>query len=467
MGAAVGSTAGSTAGSGPASAEQVERIFEELVLKHHVTGAQLSLYRDGTLTRCAAGVSSVRTNTPVTVDTAFPYGSVTKFFTAELVMQFVSDGDLDLDEPLSGLLPDLKRATNPELGTATVRQLLSHTAGLADSIEYPDMRGPSYRRFAAVCGETPNLFPPGLAFSYSNTGYCLLGSVVEAVSGMDWWTAVDSCLLRPLSIEPAFLHDPRPRTDRPAGSRARVLAEGHAVRAGDEHAEPVDHMTALSLAAAGGLAGSATDLVTAARLHLDDRNTFPQRELLPEEAVHQMRESVPDAEPFGLADAWGLGLMCHRSGEEAWFGHDGAVGGATCNLRIHPGRNLALAVTTNSTAGPKLWEDLVGRLRAAGLDLGHYSLPAPDAPETADLGDHLGTYANGDLHLMVVTDAEGDLYLTREDYSDYRLTIHADDLFVAQDREHDALPIVGRFVRKHPGGPVALLQYGGRALQRL
>ncbi|MFD4986660.1 serine hydrolase domain-containing protein [Streptomyces sp. NPDC058374] len=450
---------------GPAAGSAgIAALFEELVREHRVTGAQLAVYRDGALTECATGVASVRTGEPVTPRTGFPFGSVTKFLTAELVMQFVSDGDLDLDEPLAGLLPDLKRAADPTLGTATVRQLLSHTAGVADSIEYSEMRGPSYRRFAGVCAQAPNLFPPGLAFSYSNTGYCLLGAVVEAASGMDWWTAMDSCLLRPLGIEPAFLHDPRPGQ---GGVGARPVAEGHALRAGSEVAERVDHMTSLSLAAAGGLVGSATDLVTAARPHLADREGFAQRQLLPEDAVRQMRTCVPDAEPFGLADGWGLGLMRHRDGDDAWYGHDGAVGGATCNLRIHPGRSLAVALTTNSTAGPRLWEALVARLPETGLDVGHYALPVPDSAPTAPLADHLGTYANGDLELMVVRDPSGGLFLTRESYSDYHLSLHEDDLFVARDREHDSLPIVGRFVRERPDGPVVLLQYGGRAMQRL
>lgn len=441
----------------------VGALFEELVREHGVTGAQLAVHRDGTLSEYATGLASVRTGEPVTSRTGFPFGSVTKFLTAELVMQFVSDGDLDLDEPLAGLLPDLKRAAVPALGTATVRHLLSHTAGVVDSLEHPEMRGPSYRRFAGVCAQQPALFPPGRAFSYSNTGYCLLGAVVEAVSGMDWWTAMDSCLLRPLGIEPAFLHDPRPGQN----GAARPVAEGHALRAGGERAERVDHMTSLSLAAAGGLVGSATDLVTAARPHLADRETFPQRHLLPEDAVLAMRTCVPDAEPFGLADGWGLGLMRHGHGDDAWYGHDGAVGGASCNLRLHPGRSIALALTANSTAGPKLWEALIARLPEAGLDVGHYALPVPDSPQGAPLADYLGTYANGDLALMVVRDDSGDLLLTRESYTDYRLSLHEDDLFVARSGEPGALPITGRFVRERADGPVTLLQYGGRAMYRL
>lgn len=68
---------------------------------------------------------------------------------------------------------------------------------------------------------------------------------------------------------------------------------------------------------------------------------------------------------------------------------------------------------------------------------------------------------------MVTHDAAGDLFLTRESYSDYRLSLHEDDLFVARSGEPGALPITGRFVREHPAGPVALLQYGGRAMHRL
>lgn len=438
-------------------------LFDELVREHRVTGAQLAFYHDGVLTECVAGIESVHTGRPVTSGTAFPLGSVTKFLTASLVMQFVSDGDIDLDEPLAALLPELRKAGDTRLATATVRQLLSHTAGLPDDIEHPDMRGPSYRRFAAVCAQVPGLFPPGLAFSYSNAGYCLLGAVVEAASGTDWWSALDTCLLRPLDIEPAFLRDPRPGADRPA----RSLAQGHAVRAGDGDPESVDHMTGLALAAAGGLMGSATDLVTAARLHLDDRDTFAHRDVLSAEAAGWMREVVHVAEPFGLADAWGLGLMRHESARGPWHGHDGAVGGASCNLRLHPATSTALAFTANCTTGPRMWEDLVVRLRAAGLDLGHYRLPAPEAPEVGDTGDYLGTYANGDLQLVVKTTAPDELYLTRADYSDYRLTIHADDRFVARSGEHASLPIVGRFVREAPAGPIALLQYGGRALQRL
>ncbi|MFF3734378.1 serine hydrolase domain-containing protein [Streptomyces sp. NPDC002476] len=446
-------------------ARSLHGIFEELAREHRVTGAQIALYHAGTLHAHSYGTESVRTGRPVTQQTAFPFGSVTKFFTAALVMQLVSDGDIDLDEPLADLLPELRTpgGSGTGLGAATVRQLLSHTAGLPDSIEYADMRGPSYRRFAAACAQAPALHAPGLAFSYSNTGYCLLGAVVEAVAGMDWWTAMDSCLLRPLGIEPAFLHDPRPGS-APA---ARSIADGHAVRADSDNAEIVDHMTDLSLAAAGGLVGSAVDLVTAARLHLDDRTRFAHEHLLPEDAVRLMHEPVPVAEPFGLADAWGLGLMSHRSAGGVWFGHDGAVGGASCNMRLHPAGNTALALTANSTAGPRLWEALVTELRAAGLDLGHYRLPEPDAPQITEPDAYLGTYANGDLHLVVMPGPDGGLYLTRADYADYRLTIHTDDRFVARDNEHDGLPIVGRFVRERSGGPIVLLQYGGRALQRL
>ncbi|GCB44679.1 serine hydrolase domain-containing protein [Streptomyces sp. NL15-2K] len=462
-------------------------IFHRLVQKHRVPGAQLTLYRNGKMAECVVGVESLRTGRPVTTESAFPYGSITKFYTAALAMQFVSDGDLDLDEPLADLVPELKRAANRTLGTATVRQLLSHTAGLADNIDCPDMRGASYQRYAAACGEVPSLFMPGLAFSYSNAGYCLMGRVIEYASGMDWWTALESCLLHPLGVEPAFLHDPRPDTAH------RRTTDGHAVRldvsaaqsgtasgkagsadaGGVEGVETVDHLIPLSTAAAGALAGSATALVAAARLHLDDRDALATEELpdlpdiLSKDAVEEMRECVPGAEPYGLADGWGLGLMTHRGADGAiWLGHDGAVGGSSCHLRLHPASNVALAMTANATTGQKLWDDLLADLRAEGLDIGHYTLPHPDTPRVEDPAEYVGEYANGDLVLVVVADASGRLFLTRKDYFDSRLVIHEDDRFVASDTEVDAVPVVGRFVRGRAGGPITLLQYGGRALAR-
>ncbi|QHF96047.1 alpha/beta hydrolase [Streptomyces sp. NHF165] len=455
--------------------------FTHLVRKHRVPGAQLALYRDGALTQCATGVESVRTGRPVTSTSAFPYGSVTKFHTAMLALQFASDGDLDLDEPLGRLLPELKNAANRHLRDATVRQLLSHTAGLADNVDCDDMRGASYQRYTTACGDTPGLSAPGLAFSYSNAGYCLMGRVIEVASGMDWWTALENCLLHPMGAQPAFLHDPRP------GARPHPVTDGHAVRLDGPHGsttdgtrdatpdgiETVDHLIPLSTAAAGALAGSAIALVTAARLHLDDRDSLADDDhpelpdLLPEDAVEEMRTPVPGVRPYGLADGWGLGLMAHRNtAGDIWLGHDGAVGGASCQLRLHPAGNTALALTANATTGQKLWEDLLDLLRADGLDIGHHTLPLPDTPRVQDPGPYLGEYANGDLVLVVVADPGGQLFLTRKDYFDSKLEIHEDDRFVSRDPEVDAVPVVGRFVRAEPGGPITLLQYGGRALAR-
>ncbi|MGJ5892710.1 alpha/beta hydrolase [Streptomyces sp. V2] len=439
-------------------AARLSETFRRLVRRHRVPGAQLALYHDGELTECVVGQESLRTGRPVTPESVFPYGSVTKFHTAALTMQFVSDGDLDLDEPLAGLVPELRRPPGHALGAATVRQLLSHTAGLADTVDCPDMRGPSYQRWAAACAETPGLFGPGLAFSYSNAGYCLMGRVLECASGMDWWTALETCLLHPLGVTPAFLHDPRP------GAPAHRVTDGHAVRldaSGDGGVEPVDHLIPLSTAAAGALAGSATALVTAARLHLDDRSG-----VLDKDAAAEMRALVPGAEPYGLADGWALGLMAHHGTDgTTWLGHDGAVAGSSCHLRLHPGTNTALALTANATTGGRLWDDLLGELRAQGLDIGHYALPHPDTPHVEDPAEYVGEYTNGDLTLVVVADPSG-LFLTRRDYFDSRLVIHQDDRFVARDTELDSVPVVGRFVRERAEGPVTLLQYGGRALAR-
>ncbi|WP_026066508.1 serine hydrolase domain-containing protein [Actinoalloteichus spitiensis] len=440
---------------------QLADVFEKLVHQYRVPGAQLALYDNGELRTVEVGHQHHDRPSPVTRNSAFPFGSVTKFVTATLAMQFVSDGDIDLDTPISEYVPALRGAANPQIGRITPRQLLSHTGGLVTEIDFPDMRTASYQRYAQAAAGVDNIFPPGEAFSYSNVGYCLVGHLVERVSGMDWWTAVETCLLRPLGITPAFLFDPRPLSERSS------VVGGHTVRVETGDVAAVDLFLPLSASAAGGLAGSASDLVTLARLQLEDRDGFDHADLLPDDAARNMRATAHGAEPFGLADAWGLGLMKYQGADgTTWFGHDGTVDGTSCHLRANAEQNTALAMTANGTTGLLLWADLVESLRDAGIAVGHYTVPATNPVEVADPADYTGDYVNGNIPFRVESDPEGGLALTRTDGFHVRLAMHQDDVFLAREEDFDAADIGGRFVRDAATGAVTLLQYGGRSYRR-
>ncbi|MEU1024935.1 serine hydrolase domain-containing protein, partial [Streptomyces sp. NPDC005904] len=195
---------------------ELQERLDDLARAHRVPGAQLVLDTGSDVVAVHTGTADVTTGSPFTADTAVPLGSLTKPFTAALVMLLADDGDLDLDEPAADHLPEL--AGIPEV---TPRQLLSHTGGLPTGPDSDTAAATNPARYlAAVCTADDLLFTPGSDFSYSNAGYVAAGRLVERVTGMPWPEAVRALLLEPLGVLPAFVSDTAPQ---------RPVAAGHAV----------------------------------------------------------------------------------------------------------------------------------------------------------------------------------------------------------------------------------------------
>ena len=151
-------------------------------------------------------------------------------------------------------------------------------------------------------------------------------------------------MLWPLGIEPTFICGAE---RRPLG---RPLATGHSVNTAVRRIRPVEQLFAPAEAPAGGLAVSAVDLLTLGLTHLDGRTPA----LLPIVYAEQMRQAVSGAEPFGLADGWGLGLAVFRSGNTTWVGHDGNANGTACYLRFAPAYGCAIAFPGSTQ---RTWDD--------------------------------------------------------------------------------------------------------------
>ena len=140
--------------------------------------------------------------TPNTTETKFRIGSLTKQFTAALVLQLVEAGQIDLDAPISTYLPDYPVAQGDRV---TVHHLLSHTSGVPEHTNQPDMNEVMRRAYApgdflALFSDRPLDFEPGSRFSYSNSGYYLLGVIVERVTGQTYGAALRERLLAPLGL---------------------------------------------------------------------------------------------------------------------------------------------------------------------------------------------------------------------------------------------------------------------------
>ncbi|MFV2117613.1 serine hydrolase domain-containing protein [Streptomyces sp. Act-28] len=324
-------------------------------------------------------------------DTQYRIGSITKTFTAVLVMRLRDEGLLDLDDPLEKHLPDTG------VGEVTVTQLLSHTAGLTAESPAPWWeRTPGEVRpgLADVLGERPFAHPPGRGHHYSNTGYTLLGSLVSAVRGIPWEEALRAEILEPLGMGRT--------TPRPVAPHA----EGWAVHPWADVLlpEPVEDLGLM--APAGQLWSTATDLCRFASFLAegDDR-------VLSGRSVREMR--TPAAPP--VAGDWdggyGLGVQLMRRNGRTLVGHSGSLPGFVAGLWISVDDDVAAVVLANATSGPQtgvLAADLVRIVAEAEPRIPEPWRPLPevDASLLSLTGPwYWGTYAYG-LKVLAGGDVE-------------------------------------------------------------
>ncbi|MEU3166769.1 serine hydrolase domain-containing protein [Streptosporangium sp. NPDC006930] len=432
-------------------------LLAGLAREHRVPGAQLAVHHAGETVTAEIGEETYGSGEPVTRRSAFPLGSLTKPFTATLVMALAGGGDIDLDAPLAEYVPEVGPG-----GRMTPRGLLSHTGGLASNIDEGGEHSEVRRRWVARhCRESAAVHPPGTVFSYSNIGYILAGHLVEVVTGMSWWEATEAILLKPLDIAPAFVVGP------PSGFRPQ--ATGHTVRQGRDRPLPVTGQTLPKVAApSAGLALGAADLVTFARSHL---GALSLQAAIDRDCAREMRrDQLTDvkAGPFGMADSWGLGWAIYRDAGTDWFGHDGTGEGTSCHLRFEEAAGTVVALTTNAATGVALWEDLLEELRPAGRAVGGRGLSRPPepGPRTPGSPECAGRYVNGEMEFTVVADGAGGLGLTTNAAERFELTCFEGLRFTMREPTGGRTTYTGRFLRDPETGGVDLVQVAGRLARR-
>ena len=285
-----------------------------LAARHRVPGAQLGILRCSDsradeLVEAVHGVLSMRTGAPVTSDALFQIGSITKVWTATLVMQLVDEGLLDLDSPVVRVLPELRLSDAEVTRRVTLRHLLTHTSGIDGDVFTDTGRGDDcLERYVALLADVAQNHPLGETWSYCNSGYSLLGRIIEKVTGDTWDKALRERLFTPLGLahtvtlpEEALLH---------------AAAVGHVEEEGQQHVAPVWGLMR-SVGPAGLIVSNAADLLAFARLHLAGGRAGDGSRLLSEASASAMADWQADLpDPYILGDSWGLGWI--RFG---WDGH--------------------------------------------------------------------------------------------------------------------------------------------------
>ncbi|MFJ9739404.1 serine hydrolase domain-containing protein [Streptomyces sp. NPDC101166] len=261
-------------------------------------------------------------------------GSITKTFTAVLVMRLRDEGALDLGDPLEKHLP------GTDAGGATIAQLLAHTGGLAAESPGPWWeRTPGALRpdLADVLGDRPVLHPAGRRFHYSNPGYSLLGALVEELRGASWDEVLRREVLEPLGLDRTST---RPRHPHAGGWAVHPWADVLL----PEPAEDFGRM-----AAAGQLWSTSGDLARFAAFlaHGDDR-------VLCARTLREMRTPAAPTDPADFTDggSYGLGLRIENQGGRVLVGHSGSVPGFLASLALSVSDDVAAVVLANCTSGP-------------------------------------------------------------------------------------------------------------------
>ncbi|MEV0407446.1 serine hydrolase domain-containing protein [Actinoallomurus sp. NPDC050550] len=262
-----------------------------------------------------AGAGNLRTHEPPRPSGRFRIGSVTKSFTATLVLSLVADGRIDLDAPIDRYLPGVLPYSEP----ITVRQLLQHRSGLFDygSVLWPDPKTVArsrYRDYAPadlvrIATQKPLQFTPGRQFLYSNTDYVLLGMLVEKVTGESYARALSRRVLDPAGLRNTYPagHDPRLRLPSARGYEAVYSSTR------------LTDLTTYNMSAAW----ASGDIVSTTH----DVNLFYSAllggRLVPPTLLRQMKQSEPAFPGFGYGLGLGYTEMC---GRQIW-GHQGGVPG--------------------------------------------------------------------------------------------------------------------------------------------
>ena len=217
----------------------IDRYVEAQLRELHLPGLSLAVVRQGEVIKLQGyGYANLEHQVPATPATVYEVGSVTKQFTAALVLLHVEDGAIDLDDPLSRYFAD-----GPEFwNRITVRHLLSHTGGIQNHVAVPGyLRNFGISLFFDPLPRPPELlerlyalpreFEPGETWAYDNTGYLLLGLILEQVSGRSFWALLQERILGPLGMTASRSTDPRPLVPhRAAGyGRANGVFENRAI----------------------------------------------------------------------------------------------------------------------------------------------------------------------------------------------------------------------------------------------
>lgn len=337
-----------------ATREALDARLERLRKKYAIPGVSVTiLFPDGTRYVGLAGAADLAAGTPVGMDTAFAIASISKTFTAALILDLVEDERIELDTSVVTYLPGLD--IDPKI---SVRQLLDHTSGLHDYFFHPRIdralltepdRAWTPGQALRYMGKP--YFEPGRGWHYSNTNYLVLGLIAERVGAASLGDQLRTRFFEPLGLRSTW-YQPSERVRAPLAHGYRFAAEPD----GDERAIDVTGRSDIApftsvvtaAAGAGGIAATSTDVARWAQALYGGG-------VLEDATLQEMLDDMVRTEVYGPSVPYGLGVQGLELDGSPTLGHSGRLLGFRSVVRYVEDSGLTIAVLTNqSRADPEV-----------------------------------------------------------------------------------------------------------------
>jgi CubicO group peptidase (beta-lactamase class C family) len=355
-------------------------------------GAALAVLHDGEMHEFVSGHAALADD-PVRPETLFRLGSVTKLYTATLVMEAVESGEVDLSDPVHTFVPELRFADEALADQVTIERLLTHSSGLdlGDVFGHFGESDDCVRRYVEGVSPVGFVHEPGATFSYCNGGFIILGRLIETVFGAPWDVVLKQRLLDPLGLNDTvtILEEDVVRAEHGevASDEIARLARGHAQGGSPVSISPMAPVWGRSTAPAGStLAATAADVARFVRFLISEDDGPLGRDIRRQMEVQRLERPVNEA-------TWsGLGWSISGFGGIPILSHGGGHNGQAALALGIPSTGSVAVMLTNSARGGVLYSpvlyDLMFKLNGVS---GETTLREDDSPIEVDALS--GTYA--------------------------------------------------------------------------
>jgi CubicO group peptidase (beta-lactamase class C family) len=343
-------------------AEQIDALLKKFNANRQFNGAALVAEKGNVILKNGYGMANFEWQIPNTPDTKFRLGSITKQFTSMLVMQLVAEGKIKLDEKMTTYLPDYRKDTGDRI---TVRMLLNHTSGIPSYTSRPDIREISrtpvnVNEFVKKYASGDLEFEPGTKWAYNNSGYFILGAMLEKVAGKPYEQQLKERIFDPIGMDSTG-YDHR-ETILPKRASGYILGP-----AGYRNAAYLDMSVPY---AAGSLYSTVEDLFKWDRALYTDKLLAPQFKAM---------LWTPGLQHYGFG--WLIDTMTldDEKTKAAFVAHNGGIDGFSTSLVRFPDTQDFVVLLDNTSRGDVL--DDIGKSIA---DILHDIDPPAARPSIAD-----------------------------------------------------------------------------------